>query len=324
MQIMRRDFLALAGTAIASLAAPTAWAQTYPARPVRMIVPFAPGGGVDVVGRLIAQKLSERLGQQFYIENIGGGGSTIGTARAARTAPDGYTILFTAPAFVINALRDKIPYDPRSDFAPVTSPVTTTLVLTVNPSVPAHTVKDLAALIQASPTKYSYSSPGIGTPPHLVGELFRLSLGLDIAHVPYNSAGPSIASVVAGHTPVSFAAVASAVAQVKEGNLRALAVAGRARSPVLPDVPTMAEAGYPGIEGEVWCGVLAPAGTPKEIVALLHREIVAIIKRPDVKQRLAAIDFTLVGNTPDQFANQIKAELAKWAKVVREAGIKAK
>ena len=205
MSIARRDFLSLAGASIAGLiSSPPALAQTYPIRPVRMIVPFAPGG-IDVVARLIAQQLSKQLGQEFIVENIGGAGGSIGTARAARAAPDGYTVLFTAPAFVIiPSLQDKIPYDPQRDFTAVTSPVTTSLVLLINPSLPAHSVKDLIALVKAQPGKHSFASAGMGTPPHLTGELFRLSLGLDLAHLPYNSGGEVIGAVVGGHTTMCF------------------------------------------------------------------------------------------------------------------------
>ncbi len=324
MSIARRDFLSLAGASIAGLiSSPPALAQTYPIRPVRMIVPFAPGG-IDVVARLIAQQLSKQLGQEFIVENIGGAGGSIGTARAARAAPDGYTVLFTAPAFVIiPSLQDKIPYDPQRDFTAVTSPVTTSLVLLINPSLPAHSVKDLIALVKAQPGKHSFASAGMGTPPHLTGELFRLSLGLDLAHLPYNSGGEVIGAVVGGHTTMCFAAVAPAVAQVRAGKLRALAVASRSRLPALPDVPTMMEAGYPDIEGEVWCGVLVPTLTPREIIALLHREIIKTLALSDVKGRLNALGYAGVGNSPEEFSAQITAELARWSTVIAATGLKA-
>jgi tripartite-type tricarboxylate transporter receptor subunit TctC len=291
---------------------------------VRVIVPFAPGGVADVTARLVAAKLSEHFGNQFYVENIGGVGGNIGTGQAARAAPDGHTLLCTAPSFVINpALYAKLPYAADKDFAPVTLACTMPVVLTVNPAVPARTVKELVALIRANPNKYNYASAGAGTPPHLVGELFRLSLGLDLVHVPYNSGGQSVASTIAGHTPILFGALGPAAALLKAGKLRALAVASKTRSQLVPDVPTMAESGYPDIMGEVWTGFLAPAGTPKDILASLHREIVKALALPDVNEKLSALGFALVGNTPDEFSGQIKAELAKWSKVVREAGIKA-
>src|SRR5499427_2869654 len=276
MTFHRRQLLRLAAGAAALAAVPrTGRAQAYPTRPVRVIVPFAPGGPTDVFARLMAQKLSEQMGVQFYVENIAGAGGNIGAGRAAQSSPDGYTLLVNGANHVVNpALYQRVPYDPAKDFDPVTLAVTAPAVLMVNPALPVDTVRDLVALVKAHPGKYSYASPGVGTPPHLVGELFRLSLGLDLVHVPFNGGGPAIASAVAGHTPISFGSMAPAVPLVKDGKLRALAVSTKARAPALPDVPTMIEAGYPEIEGESWFVVLVPSGTPKEIVALLRDEIV--------------------------------------------------
>jgi tripartite-type tricarboxylate transporter receptor subunit TctC len=324
LQLPRRRFLQLAGAA-AALAAVSrrASAQAYPARAVRIIVPYGPGGPTDVFGRLIAQKLSEHLGKQFFVENVGGAGGNIGMGRGAKAVPDGYTILVVGNPYVVNpTLYDTVPYDPVKDFDPVTLAVTTTTLLTVNPSVPAQTVNDLVALIKANPGKFSYASPGTGTAPHLVGELFRLSLALDLVHVPFNGGGPAIGSVLAGHTPISFGVPAPAVPLIADGKLRALAVTSKTRSHALPDVPTMAEAGYPHIEGNAWYAVIVPAGTPKDITTLLHREIVKIIALPDMKERLATLGFDPVANTPDEFAAEIKTEIATWAKVIRTAGIK--
>ena len=325
MKLPRRKFLHLAaGAAALPAASRIARAQTYPTRPVRVIVPYAPGGPTDVFGRLISQKLSEHFGRQFYVENVGGAGGNIGMGQGARAAPDGYTIVIVGPPLVINpSLYDKVPFDPYKDFDPVTLAVTSPDVLSINPSLPVKTTNDLVALIKAGPGKYSFASPGTGTPGHLVGELFRLSLGLDIVHVPFNSAGLAIGSTIAGHTPIAFTAVPPVVPQVKEGKLRTLAVAGKTRLQALPDVPTMAEAGYPDMEGEVWLAVIVPARTPKELVSLLHREIVRIIALPDMKERLAALGFEPVGNTAEECAAQFRAELAKWSKVIRTAGIKA-
>jgi tripartite-type tricarboxylate transporter receptor subunit TctC len=264
------------------------------------------------------------LGKQFYIENVGGGGGNIGIGRAAQAAPDGYTILFTPPPLAINAaLYDKLPFDAEKDFAPVTLAVKSPSLLTIHPSLAAHSVKELVALINASPGKFSYASPGIGTPPHLLGELFRLTLKLDLVHVPFNSGGLAIGSAVAGHTPISFGASPPAVPHVKEGKLRALAITSKKRGPALPEVPTMAEAGYPAIEGEAWFGLVVPAGTPRDIVALLHRETVKILALPDVKERVGALGFETVGNSPEEFAAEIKSDAVKWGKVIRDAGIKA-
>jgi tripartite-type tricarboxylate transporter receptor subunit TctC len=323
MRFARRRFLQLAMAAGA--AAPRiAWAQSYPDRPVRMIVPYAPGGPTDVVTRLLAQKLSEQVGKQFFVENMGGGGGNIAMGRAAKMAPDGYTLLVVNPSYVINpTLYDKVPYDLHRDFDPVTLAVATTLVLTVHPSVPARTVKELVELIKANPGKYSYASPGTGTPGHLVGETFRLSLGLDLVHVPFNSAGLAVGSSVAGHTPICFASPSPAAQQVDDGKLRALAVTSKTRSQALPDVPTMAEAGYPDIAGDNWQAVVVPAGTPKEIIAYLHREIVAIIALAEVRERLVALGFEPVASTPEELAARAQVEFETWAKVIRGSGIKA-
>jgi tripartite-type tricarboxylate transporter receptor subunit TctC len=325
MKLSRRQFLYLAtGAAAVPALSRIVKAQTYPARPVRVIIPYAPGGPTDVFGRLMAQKLSEQLGKQLYVENIGGAGGNVGMGQGAKAAPDGYTILVVAPTIVINpALYDKVPFDPYKDFDPVTLAVTSPDVLSVHPSLPVATVKDLVALIKANPGKYNFASPGTGTPGHLVGEQFRLSLGLDLVHVPFNSAGLAIGSTIAGHTPIAFTTPPPVVPQVKEGKLRVLAVASKTRSRALADVPTMAEAGYPDIEGEAWFAVVVPARTPKEIITLLHREIVKLIALPDMKERLAMLGFEPVGNTPEECAAQFKTEIAKWAKVIREAGIKA-
>jgi tripartite-type tricarboxylate transporter receptor subunit TctC len=325
MKLPRRRFLHLAAGAVALSVLPhVAKAQSYPERPVRVIVPFAPGGPTDVFARLIAQKLSANLGTQFYVENIGGAGGNIGTGRAAQATPDGYTMLVTGANYVVNpTLYNQVPYDPYKDFAPVTIAVTSAVVLTVNPSLPVATVKELVALIKSNVGKYSYASPGTGTPPHLVGELFRLSLGLDLVHVPFNGGGLAIGSAVAGHTPISFGSMAPAVPLAKEGKLRALAVTTKTRSQALPDVATMAESGYPEIKGESWFAVVVPAGTPKDIIALLNREIVKSIALPDMKEHLATLGYEPVANTPDECAAQFRADMAQWGKVIRAAGIKA-
>jgi tripartite-type tricarboxylate transporter receptor subunit TctC len=286
-------------------------------------VAFAPGGVTDTVTRLVARKLSENLGQQFYVDNQPGATGNIGTALAAKAAPDGYTLLFAFSSFVVNpTLFDKLAYDAVKDFDPVTLAVTSTTVLTVNPMVPATSVKELVDLIKANPGKYSYSTAGAGTQAHLTGEQFKLRLGLDLVHVPFGGGSPAIAAVVGGHTPVGFTSPAASIAQIKQGNLRALAITGDKRSQIMPDVPTMAESGYPEIVGDSWVGVLAPAGTPKDIIALLQREIAKIIAAPDMQARLAELGTEPVASTPDAFATRIKSEIATWAKVIRAAHIK--
>jgi tripartite-type tricarboxylate transporter receptor subunit TctC len=325
MKIFRRTFLHLAaGAAVLPAVSRIARAQTYPTRPVRVIVPYATGGPTDVFARLIAQKLSEQLGRQFFVENVGGAGGNLGMGRGAKAERDGHTIVMVATPLVINpTLYDTVPYDPIRDFDPVTLAVSTTTVLTIHPSVPAQTLGDLIALIRANPGKYSFSSPGTGTPSHLLGEMFRLSLKLDLVHVPFNSGGLAIGSTLAGHTPLSFGTPPPALPHLKDGKLRALAVTSKTRVPTLPDVPTMPEAGYPDIEGESWFAVAVPAGTPKEIVILLHREIVRIMALSDVKERLATLGFESIASTPQEFGARIRTEFEKWGKVIRAANIKA-
>ena len=305
------------------LGAASAQAQAdYPTRPVKVIVPFAPAGPTDVIARIIAQKLSENLGHQFYVENQAGAGGNLGMGAVASAPGDGYTILFVSSSFVVNpSLYAKIPYDPHKDFAPVTLAAASPNVLCVHPSVPAKNVKELIELIKSSPGKYNYAMPGAGTTPHLSGEQFKLALNLDLVTVPFNGAGPAIQSAVAGHTPIAFTALPPAAPLIKDGKLRALAVTSAKRSAALPDVPTMAEAGLPGQEADTMQGVLVPASTPKPVVEKLHREIVRIIALPEVKQRLDALGFEPVANSPDEFGKRIKDEIARWNKVIRDAKI---
>jgi tripartite-type tricarboxylate transporter receptor subunit TctC len=325
MQFDRRTFLRLAaGAAALPAISRPAWAQAYPTRPVRMIVPFAPGGQNDAIGRVIAQKLSENFGKQYIIENVVGGGGVVGTARAGQAAPDGYTLLVMDTGFVINPfVYPKVPYDPFKDFDPISIAVTTTQVLTVTPSLPVKSVKELVALVKANPGKFSYASPGIGTPGHMTAELFRLSLGLDLVHVPFNGAGPAVASTIGGHTPIAFGSPASSVGQVRDGKLRGLAVASGKRLVALPELPTMAQAGFPDIDVEFWIGIFAPASTPKDIVAALNREVDKAVALADVRQRLDALGFEAAAIGLADSAAKLRSESAKWAKVVQAAGIKA-
>jgi tripartite-type tricarboxylate transporter receptor subunit TctC len=287
-----------------------------------MIVPYAPGG-TDVFARLVAQKLSEQFGKPFYVENIIGASGNIGTGQAARAAPDGHTVLVVFTTFAINpAFFDKVPYDPSRDFEAVTLAVAQTTVLLVNASVPATSVKELVDLVRANPGKYAFASPGVGTPPHLFGEQFRLALGLDLVHVPFNGLGPQTASVVAGHTPISIGGLASAEQHIKDGKLRVLAVLSKGRSRILPDVPTMAESGYQDMEADSWVGVLVPKRTPKEIITMLHRGIAKIIAVPQMQERLAGLGYDAVGTTPEEFAAQIKAETERWANVIQAGNLR--
>jgi tripartite-type tricarboxylate transporter receptor subunit TctC len=299
-----------------------ALAQAYPNHPVRVIVSAAAGGPSDVIGRIIAQKLSDSLGQQFYVENIPTGAGNVAVGIAAKAAPDGYTILTPTSAVVVNPnLYSNLPYDTLRDFAPVTLAAASPHVLTVVPSLPAHSVKELIALVKANPGKYSYASPGTGTTGQLAAELFKLSLGLDITHVPFNGGAPAALSTIGGHTPMMFSALPTAAAYITSGQLRALAVTSGARYPGFPDIPTLAEAGVPDQESDFVQCVLVPAGTPRAIIDTLQREIARMMALPDVKERLAAIGYTPVANTPEQFGAELKADVARWGRVIREAKI---
>jgi len=325
MKLARRTFLHLtAGAAVVPAITRIARAQVYPSRPVRMIIPFAPGGPTDVFARLIAQQFSAEFGKQFYVENIVGGAGNIGTAQAARAAPDGYTILVSVSAFVTNpAFLSKAPYDPIKDFAPVALPVASAIALVVHPSVPAKTLAELVALIRANPGKYSYASGGAGAQPHLAFEQFRMSLGLDVVYVPFTGAGPTIAALVANQVPIGISSLPPAMPQIKKGSLRALALTSKSRSRKLSDIPTALEAGYPILEGDQWLGVFLPASTPEEIIAILHRRIVEFVAQPDMKERLESLDFYPVESTPREFAERIKVEFETWRQVIQAAHIKA-
>jgi tripartite-type tricarboxylate transporter receptor subunit TctC len=297
-------------------------AAAYPDHPVKVIVPFAAGGPTDVMARLIAQKLSESLKQQFFIENRPGAGGNIGMAEAARAKPDGYTVLVASSSFVVNpSLYAKNPYNPFTGFVPVTLAAASPNILVVNASFPAKSVKELIDLIKKNPSKYTIANPGIGTTPQLAAELFKLSFKLDATSVPFGGAAPAIQSAIAGHTPIAFAALPPTSPQVKAGTLRGLAVTSAKRSSALPDVPTMAEAGVKEQESETMQGVLLPAHTPKEIVALLNSEIAKAMALPDVKAKCAQLGFDPVANSPEEFAAYIKSEVDKWGKVIKDAKI---
>jgi tripartite-type tricarboxylate transporter receptor subunit TctC len=328
----RRQFLKFsAAAALATPAAglpgvlPKAWAQSYPTRPVRMIVPFGPGGPTDLPARFIAQRLSETLGRNFVVENVPGASSNIGTAQAARSAPDGYTILVTVNNLVINpSLFEKVAFDPYKDFDPIALAVGFSSAFSVHPSVPAKNVKELIEVIKANPGKYSYASPGLGTPSHLLGEQFRVTNNLDIVHVPYAGSGPAITATISGHTPICFASTTAAAPQVQDGKLRVLAILSKKRASSLPEVPTIAEAGFPGMDGDGWVGALVPAGTSKDIIALLNKQINDTLALPEVKEKFAALGLDIIGGTPQDFATVMRSEGERWAKVIKAAGVKAK
>jgi tripartite-type tricarboxylate transporter receptor subunit TctC len=311
-----------AGLLLLLIGAADAQIAGYPNKPVKIIVPFAAGGPTDVVARLIAQKLSEKLGQQFYIEDMTGAGGNIGMGAAARSPGDGYTILFVSSSYTVNpSLYAKMPFDAEKDLAPVTKAAGSPNALFVHPSIPAKSVQELVDLLKANPGKYTFASPGIGTTPHLASELFKLTFGLDFALAPFPGGGPSIQSVVAGHTPICIQAIPPAMELVRAGKLRALGLTALTRSPALPDVPTFDELGVKNQESETMQGVLVPAGTPQPIIDLLQSEIARIVRLPDVNEKLLAQGLEASGMSTAEFAAYIKADIAKWKKVISEAKI---
>jgi tripartite-type tricarboxylate transporter receptor subunit TctC len=323
MNWKNRIFTAAAVLATAAIAALPASAAGYPDHPVKVVVPFAAGGPTDVMARLIAQKLSDALKQQFYVENRAGAGGNIGMQEVSKATPDGYTILVASSSYVVNpSLYARNPYDAFKDFAPVTLAAASPNALVVTSNFPAKSVKELIDLIKKNPGKYTIANPGIGTTPQLAAELFKLSLQLDATSIPFGGAAPAIQSVVAGHTPIGFTALPPTSPQVKAGTLRALAVTTAKRSGALPDVPTLAEAGVKGQTSETMQGILVPAKTPKAVVDLLNREIVKIMAMPDVKAKCTQLGFDPIADTPEEFAGYIKSEVDKWAKVIKDAHIK--
>ena len=303
--------------------APGGAAASYPTRQVRVIVPYPAGGPTDVMARLVAQHLTESLGQNFFVENLTGASGVVGTGTAANSPGDGHTILFVTNDFAVApTVSSKVPYDAIKSFAPVTIAAASPQVVVVHPSFPAKNMQELIALAKASPGKYNYASLGIGFGQLSSERLFRLGLGLDVVRVPFPGAAPIITSTLAGHTPIAFLGLPPAAPHIKEGTLRALAVTSAKRSPVFPNVPTMAESGVPDQESELIIGVLVPAATPKPIVDQLQRQIARIVALPDVKERLDALGFAPVASTPEAYAAQIKADIETWSKVVREANIK--
>ena len=321
----RRAALSLAAT-LAILAPHAARAaDAYPAKPVRFVVAFPPGGGTDIIARAIAQKLVERIAQQVVVDNRPGAGGNIGTDIVAKSAPDGYTMLMgSAGPLAINAsLFGKMPFDPIKDLAPVTLAASTPNVLVVHPSLRAATVKELIALAKARPGEINFASSGHGTPAHLAGELFNSMVGVKMVHVPYKGAAPALADLLGGQVQLMFSTMPPALPHVKDGKLRALAVTSAKRSPAAPDLPTLDEIALPGFEANTWHGVVVPAGTPATIVARLNREIVAILHLPDVVERFSSQGAEALGSTPEEFAAYIRSETLKWAKVVRDSGAKA-
>ena len=321
---MREAMMMRSAAAIFALAAAGAAAQSYPGKPVRVIVPFPAGGGIDFVARALTPKLGEYLGHPFVVDNRSGASGTIGTEAVAKAAPDGYTLLATFSSHTQNAsLYSKLGYDTVRDFAPVTQIATVPTILVVNPALPVKTVKDLVALGKKRPGEILYASIGNGTPPHLSAELFDSMAGIKMAHVPYKGAAPSMISLLAGETQLTFTTVLVALPHVKTGRLRALGVASLKRAAVMPDVPTIDEAGVRGYESIAWYGLLAPARTPPAIVDQLHRETVRALQAPDLRDMLKNQGAEPVGNSGEQFNAVIKEEIDKWRKLVQALGLKA-
>ena len=304
------------------LASPAAAQSDYPSKPVKIIVPSAPGGGTDIAARVLAQHLSQAMGQQFFIDNRPGAGNMIGIEAAARSAPDGYTLLMTASTLTINQLTyKKVLYDAMRDFAPISLVVSLPSVLVVHPSVPARSLAELVALAKQKPDQLTYASAGIGTNPHLSMELLKTMTGIEIRHIPYRGVGPALNDLVAGQVGILIAGVLTTKPQVDAGTVRGLAVTGLKRVEALPDVPTVAEAGIANYEALQWYGLLAPAGTPAPIITRLHAETAKAVRSAEMKERLAADGADPVGNTPAEFAAHIKEEMRKWAEVARAAKI---
>lgn len=319
----RRAFVGSLGGSVALLAAPgIASAQSYPARPVRAIVTFAPGGTADIYARLACQYLAQRLGQQFIVENVAGATGNRGTAQAARAAPDGYTLLFALSTHAVNAsIFSNLPFDPIADFVPINLSASSTHVISAHPSLPARDGRDYVADLRARPNQ-NYAHGGLGTQAQLLAERLKVRRKLDIVGVAYPGAGPAVQAVVSNHISSAWTTVASAGPLLAGGQLKALAVSSRTRSPLLPDAPTMIEQGFPEIEGDTWVGVLAPKGTPHDVVTLVNRTLGEFLEQPASRQRLADVGFDIVNKGPEEFARTLKEDVAFWREVVEETNVK--
>jgi len=316
--------LAVLGTALVPWPAPAQTSDAWPSRPLRFILPFPPGGGTDILGRLIAERMTASLGQPVVTENRGGAGGNVGAEAAARSAPDGYTIVLVAPSLAIStSLYSKLSYDPVKDFAPISLVAKVPNVMVTHPSVPAGTLAEFIRLAKTKPGEMNFGSGGSGTSNHLAGELFNIVAGVKLVHVPYKGVNLAMNDVLSGQIHLVVIGVPAAAPHIKAGKLRALALVAPQRAAALPEVPTVAEAGLPNFEVTTWYGILAPAGTPKAIVTRLNAELVKAMHAPDLKERLAAMATDPATSTPEEFADYIKREIAKWGEVVRQAGLKA-
>jgi len=322
---MRNPGAVVLALAFAAGAGEAAIAQTYPSRPIRFYTPYPPGGTTDILARLIGAKLHESLGQPVIVEAKPGAGGNVGTDFVARSAPDGYTILMGASGpLAINAtLFSKLPYDPAKDLAPVMLTASVPLILVTHPSLPAKSTKEFIALLRAKPGQFNYASAGPGTPQHLTAEMFRMMAKVDAAHIPYKGTGPAITDLVGGQVPFAFESMIPILPHVKGGRLRALGVTGLKRSPLVADVPTIAESGVTGFEAIAWYGVVAPAATHRDIVSRLNGEMLRIVRNPEIAQRLAEMGSDAVAGPPEAFGTLIRSEIAKWGKVVKASGARA-
>jgi tripartite-type tricarboxylate transporter receptor subunit TctC len=325
MRVILEGLVETACVVLAVLWAGLAPAQSYPAKPIRVIIGYSAGGPTDVLGRIVAQKISANIGQTMLVENRPGANSIIGTELVANAPRDGYTIILASIGHTVNpSFYSKVAYDPIKDFSPITLLVTLPLVMIVNPSLPVKTMRDLVALANARPGQLSFGSAGNGSSPHLAGELLKTMAKIDMVHVPYKGNGPALADVMAGQIPLMLYPVIGVAQNVKAGTIRALAIGAKQRLDDLPDVPTMAESGFPGFEESApWVGYLAPAGTSAEVVDKLHTEIIRTLSDSEVKDRIKTLGAVMVGNTPAEFATFLKADLLKWAKVIKDSGAKA-
>jgi len=307
--------------ALSSLAS----AQTYPDKPIRLLVGFAAGGPADITARLIGDRLSEVWGKPVIVENVTGAAGNLATDRVAKSAPDGYTLLAAASATIVTnpSLYQKLPFDPVKDLAPITQACYTPNILAVHPDAPVRSVQDLVAYARQNPGKLSFGSAGLGTSQHLAGELFKTMAGLDIQHVPYRGIAAVMPDLIAGRLTMAFGNISAVLPLVREGKLRALAVTSARRYASVPELPTMIEEGFAGFDSTAWFGLMAPAGTPPDIIEKLHRESVRILALPDVRKRFEDLGIEVIGNTPAEFAAVIAAETPQWAKLIRDAGIKA-
>ncbi len=313
--IARTLAAALVVTATASLA------QSYPVRPVRLVVPYPPGGGTDIIGRVVAQKIGDAMAQQVVVDNRGGAGGIIGTEIVAHALPDGYTLLMAPTSHVINpSIYSKLPYDTLKDFTPITLAASATIVLATHPSVPAKTLKELIAYAKSKPGELSFGSAGNGTVFHLAGELLKRQAGIQMTHVPFKGGGPTVASLAGGQISAAFETMLALGPHIKSGKVRGLAVTSTQRSSVMPELPTTVELGFPGIVAENWYGFYAPAGTPRPIVARVNAEIVKCLKLPDVKERFQGLGTEVLGTTPAELDDFVRKELVKWSRTAKEAG----